>query len=263
MHSNSHFTAAKVFLSHSHDDRSVATSLQHVLEKHGAETFLDQDRILAGDELSPRLQQGVSACTAFVLVWSLAAARSRYVALEVEYAKEKGRRIIPYRLDSTPLPKSLQDVVYIPATDQWYAHAQLLRAIYGATFAPAATEFFPGRWLVTMKFKNLGAVDHDLALRTNGQVSGTCAFTRGGILGLASVIPGIGLLFRTRGEVTGSWTYESVSKDLTLNLNFFGLGQTTSEQAVIRLTGKSWGKIIGQDAAQRNYVLKRLASERA
>ena len=48
------FTYPKIFLSHSHNDRQFATELQKILEDQGGETYLDQDKIQAGDILPGR-----------------------------------------------------------------------------------------------------------------------------------------------------------------------------------------------------------------
>jgi len=50
----------RVFTSHSHQDRHQAVDLQSVIEGHGGETFLDQDRIDAVDDLPARIQEGIS-----------------------------------------------------------------------------------------------------------------------------------------------------------------------------------------------------------
>ena len=69
----------KVFISHSHQDRHIATSVDKVLRKHSAETFLDQDSIQAGEVLSEKIEEGITWCNAFVLIWSIEAAKSPWV----------------------------------------------------------------------------------------------------------------------------------------------------------------------------------------
>lgn len=94
--SQGHSTDRRVFISHSHRDRHVATELQPVLEHYGAQTLLDQDMIQAGDQLPKRIRDGVSWCNDFLLIWSASAAASVWVGSEWNLAHQLRRRIIPY-----------------------------------------------------------------------------------------------------------------------------------------------------------------------
>ena len=108
----------KVFLSHSHRDRHSATELQFVLETQGAETYLDQDKIQAGDILPKRIREGISWCDTFLLIWSSRAAVSDWVGKEWNTAYDLRKKIIPYSLDSTLLPAALQNLVRVEAGDR-------------------------------------------------------------------------------------------------------------------------------------------------
>ena len=87
--------SAKVFISHSHRDRAVATDLQRVLMKFGAQTFLDQDKIQVADVLPDRIQQGIEWCNTFLLIWSSSAAASDWVGKEWNAAYELRRKMFP------------------------------------------------------------------------------------------------------------------------------------------------------------------------
>src|SRR5438105_4459061 len=102
-----------VFLSHSHIDRHVATVLQSVLQESGATTYLDQDQIQAGDDLPDRIVRDIQSCDVFLLLWSFTAASRPWVRRELETALQHGKRVIPYRIDATPFPSPLSNVVFV------------------------------------------------------------------------------------------------------------------------------------------------------
>jgi len=169
----------KVFISHSHVDRAVATGLQSVLMKYGAETYLDQNKIQVGDVLPNSIRQGIESCNTFLLLWSSSAASSEWVGREWNTAYELRRKIIPYCLDSTSLPPVLENLVYVDLKDAQVAHAGLLRAVFKG-FIPPATDMFPGRWRLTLDAFGFGTATHDLDLRANGQITGSTRINRGG-----------------------------------------------------------------------------------
>ena len=173
---------AKVFISHSHRDRAVATELQSVLAKYGAETYLDQDRIQVADVLPDRIRQGIEWCNAFLLLWSSSADASEWVGREWNTAYQLHRKIIPYCLDSTSLPPGLENLVYVDHTkDTQVAHVGFLRAVF-PDFEPPSTDVFPGRWRVTLNAFGFGTATHDLDLRANGQITGVTKVDRGDLL---------------------------------------------------------------------------------
>ena len=70
---------ASVFISHSHSDRGRALRIRAVLDDVGVETFLDQERILGGDDLPESVAKGISEHEVFLLIWSAHAATSEWV----------------------------------------------------------------------------------------------------------------------------------------------------------------------------------------
>lgn len=98
-----------VFLSHNKMDAELARELGLQLQFYGAQVWLDEWQIRAGDSIPGKLNEGLGRFTEFVLVWSEHASRSGWVRAELETAisrsLERGdARVIPIRLDDTPLP---------------------------------------------------------------------------------------------------------------------------------------------------------------
>lgn len=97
-----------VFISHSDRDRQSATEPRAVLRRYGAQTFLDQDQIQAGQVLPQRimLTQACLGETSSCWFWSNSATSSSWVEREWNLAYQLKRRIVPYVIDKSP-PESV------------------------------------------------------------------------------------------------------------------------------------------------------------
>jgi hypothetical protein len=251
--------SAKVFISHSHRDRAVATELQRVLTKYGAETYLDQDKIQVADVLPDRIRQGIEWCNTFLLLWSSSADASEWVGREWNTAYDLRRKFIPYCLDSTSLPTGLENLVYVDHNkDAQVTHAGLLRAVFGKDFTPSSTDVFPGRWRVTLNAFGFGTATDDLDLRANGQITGNTRIDRGGPIDY--ILRGLGAsdLLNLRFSISGTWEYEERTEILTLDMAAHGFGQEFREKVQIRITGREQDVIQGRDFSGRTYTLRRL-----
>ena len=245
-----------VFISHAHNDRQTATELQAILHSFGAETFLDQDYIQAGDHLDVKLEEGIFQCTVFLLLWSWSASSSKYVAKEWNKALDIRKKIVPYSLDNTPLPAVLDNLVRIDPSDRQLANAGLLKAIFGGGFAPDPTTLFPGNWQATVNTFGIGQGTYQLALRANGQVDGYGAMEQSGVAG--GLAQSLGLdLSSFQIPVSGTWSYNHGTQTLTLTMAASGQGQVNSEIVNIKTTGKERGAIQGQDYGGRTWILQR------
>ncbi|MCK4782966.1 MAG: toll/interleukin-1 receptor domain-containing protein, partial [Desulfobacteraceae bacterium] len=253
----------KIFLSHSHRDRHSATELQAVLETHGAETYLDQDQIQAGDILPERIREGISWCDIFLLIWSSSAAASGWVEKEWDTAYDLRKKIIPYSLDSAPLPAALQNLVRVEADDRERGDAKLLMAVFGRDFTPDPTTLFPGNWRASMDASGMVQATYDLELRTNGQVEGKGGISNSGVAGQIAGQMGMSGLLSMRIPFHGSWSYDRGSKTLTIETSTgVVFGQQQNDTIRIRATGHEKGAITGQDLAGRTWTLRRVG-ERA
>ena len=101
------------FISHSSRNRTAAGRLEKMLEAEGLEVWLDDSEIRLGVLLGRELQSSIRECRGFVLLWSKAAAASRWVNSEWLMALHQNRFILPCVLDETPLPQCLQNTVFL------------------------------------------------------------------------------------------------------------------------------------------------------
>jgi len=130
------------FISHSSSDREVAGELERALEADGLIVWLDDSDIRVGALLGKELQSSILECRVLVLLWSAAAAQSRYVNSEWLMALHQDRFILGCTLDETSLPQCLENNIFLDLrTAGEDAPARLARAIRDAD--GAATPLAP------------------------------------------------------------------------------------------------------------------------
>jgi tetratricopeptide (TPR) repeat protein len=99
----------RVFVSHCSQDIEAVEALAAALRDRGFETWLDRWEIRSGDDLVARINAGLDAADAGLIVYSSVTAGSRWVAAESSYliwaAIEEGKLLIPVMLDAdAPVP---------------------------------------------------------------------------------------------------------------------------------------------------------------
>ena len=235
----------------------MATELQRTLLEAGAETYLDQDSIQAGDSLPKRIRDGIEWCDTVLLIWSSAAATSVWVSREWNSAYELRRRIIPYVLDMTPLPAGLENVVYIQPRDRELGDSSLFRAVFGKEFAPDATKLFPGRWQAKIDAYGMVQGSYTLDLRQNGQIEGESWLDPNSHLALMARQLGMGGLIDMRVPVHGEWAYDRNTQSLSLTISASGFGQSSTERITIQATGREKHAVTGKDFQGRAWKLWR------
>jgi len=102
---------ARVFISHTSANLPVAREVQAAL-KARFDPWLDQSDIHLGVLLGKELQQSIAASELVVLIWSKAAAASRWVAAELLSAFHLDRFIVPCVLTDEALPQFLSRSIY-------------------------------------------------------------------------------------------------------------------------------------------------------
>ena len=93
----------RVFISYSHTDRPYVEKLARHLEAVGIPVWYDVE-LSAGERFSDVIQEQVRGCSAFVVVLTPRACKSRYVPLELEFAFEQGKAILPLLLEPCDRP---------------------------------------------------------------------------------------------------------------------------------------------------------------
>ncbi len=111
-----------VFLSHNKADKDEARDIALILTVEGINVWFDEWEIGVGDSIVERINNGLLDCTHFAILWSENAARSNWVRREFQstlaHAIDIGKpRILPIRLDETPLPSLIADIIYLRYTE--------------------------------------------------------------------------------------------------------------------------------------------------
>jgi tetratricopeptide (TPR) repeat protein len=131
------------FISHSSADRVRAARVERTLEEDGLTVWFDRSEIRPGRLLRAELQGAIRDSRVIILVWSKAAATSRWVAAELLTAFHSDRFVVAGTCDKTPLPYFLQNTIYLNlAARQTRWRDDLLRAVRKA---PAAANDVPPR----------------------------------------------------------------------------------------------------------------------
>ncbi len=87
------------FVSYSKHDAGYVDRLVDHLEAHGVRCWLDRDDIGYGTEWQREIEKQLEAAAAVIVVMSPASAASDWVAIEVQQAKDLGKRLFPLLLD--------------------------------------------------------------------------------------------------------------------------------------------------------------------
>jgi len=101
------------FISHSSSDTKLAARIERTLEDNGLKVWLDRSEIRLGRLLRNELQTAIRGSRVIILLWSAAAAKSRWVAAEVLTAFHSNRFVIACASDKTALPYFLQSTIYL------------------------------------------------------------------------------------------------------------------------------------------------------
>ena len=121
------------FISHSSKNRSLAAKVEAGLAAAGFDVWLDDTDITLGALLRSELQASIDRCRVLVLLWSKAAAASRWINAEWLTAYHLDKFIVPCTLDDTALPQCLRPTVALPiARLSATALAKLVRAVRDA-----------------------------------------------------------------------------------------------------------------------------------
>jgi hypothetical protein len=240
-----------------------------VLHDHGARTFLDQDHVRPGDKLHNKLSDGIEKSNVLLVIWSRNSVSSQWVPKECKIAKELGKPIIPYLLDSSQIPEYLAELVYITAEDAQQNHAQLLRGVFGSGYNPGPHEVFPGRWRATVwVIDPLGGPDQlmsgssfDLELRTNGQIVGIGKIDPVGMAGFMMIEAGVAEQFLAmQFPITGNWSYHEQSQILTLKIIVGGFNGGQSPMTIyINTNVREGGALCGKDLTGNQWRLERVS----
>jgi hypothetical protein len=102
----------KVFISYSHKDKGKVHPIASYLIRSGWDVWLDERRLLGGDQIVPELGKAISDADYYIVFLSKSSVNSPYVQYELTNAItlqiEKNRpRVLPIKLDDSKVPTIL------------------------------------------------------------------------------------------------------------------------------------------------------------
>jgi hypothetical protein len=108
----------QVFVSYAHKDYNLALPVMEAIHRAGL-MLRDAGALLPGEPFAEGLQREIEAAQCVVVLWSEAAAQSRFVQLEIHQAIRawSSDRLVLATLDDTPLPVGLRDLQAISIRD--------------------------------------------------------------------------------------------------------------------------------------------------
>jgi hypothetical protein len=110
----------KLFLSHRSVNKAVVTPVAKAIRQLGADIWYDQEEMLPSDSLVTEISRGLDTMTHFILFWSKDCVGAPWVQRELSVAVSKlveaQLPIILVRLDQTPVPAILSDLLYVDGT---------------------------------------------------------------------------------------------------------------------------------------------------
>lgn len=109
-----------VFVSHNSANKTEAREIGLFLAAEDINVWFDEWKIPYGSSIPKHVNNGLSSCTHFLLIWSKAASKSRWVERELNSVLHKALSdkkpniiIVPVCLDETPLPMIVADKLSI------------------------------------------------------------------------------------------------------------------------------------------------------
>src|SRR5688572_27070439 len=109
----------KILISHSWNDKSLATKIYEVLKNDGHEVWYDIHQLIPGDNINEKIDVYIKKCEVMILIWTFNSFASDGVEAEINSAKKHGKRILPLQVDNTPLSHNsqLDGLLGIPFSD--------------------------------------------------------------------------------------------------------------------------------------------------
>ena len=107
------------FLSYARNDSEFALKLAKDLREAGANLWLDQLDIMAGQHWDRSVEKALKGCECMILVLSKHSVESNNVMDELSYAIDNNKIVIPVLIKSCDIPLRLQRVQYIDFTEDY------------------------------------------------------------------------------------------------------------------------------------------------
>lgn len=109
-----------IFISHSTEDRQVASEICQVLHSEFINTWISFQDIPVGSEWDRAAEKALEKAAAVIVVLSKSSAKSSYVRAEVERALQLKKKVVPIKIEEVDIPMRWQIIQYFDwtATDR-------------------------------------------------------------------------------------------------------------------------------------------------
>ena len=133
-----------IFLSHGSEDKKQVRNLNKRLRDDGFDPWLDEERLLPGQDWNLEIEKALRASDAILLCFSsLSVAKEGYIQREykraMRYLEEKPEGtiyVIPVRLDDCELPHFIQEIQWVDYPADYDRLVQALQIRAGGTAMP-------------------------------------------------------------------------------------------------------------------------------
>src|ERR1700741_3795779 len=109
-------TGPKLFLSYSHQDRRVARCLVRYLTAGGISVWMDERELRVGAALSLSIRTQIQCADLVLVVASENSGMSDWVELELKFAQQHGKTVVPLFTHSVSAHERFRDYLGIDAT---------------------------------------------------------------------------------------------------------------------------------------------------
>jgi hypothetical protein len=151
------------FLSYSHVDKRVARRIVRRLTAHGIRVWIDERELRVGATLTTSIRKQIHQSDVVLVIVSKDSEISKWVELEVEFARGEGKVIIPIFIDAIEKPKRFQDMLGIDGASP-QAFAEVIDRLIRDLFGSLDLEVPPvDRAILTTGLRDLAREEPDLA----------------------------------------------------------------------------------------------------
>lgn len=210
----------RIFISYSHHDKDLVDRIVAGLKEDGHDIWMDSLRLKPGDNISAKVEEGLSQAEALIVVISENSFRSQWVqqefaAIALQQISKRERRIIPVKLDQSAVPSYLADRVYLDLSKDFEQGLRKLREDLRASTPESIAA--PERSSQSSKESRVAQVAKLREALRRGRLTLVC----GAGASVEAGIPAWGdLLVRLLGSMM-----ERISKDYSLNLGSKAAGE--------------------------------------
>lgn len=127
-------SAPTVFISYAHADKLVARRIFRQFIAHRVNAIFDERALELGTRLTPSIRSKIESADMLLVVASLASANASWVELEMKFADDDGKAVIPLFIESVSAHPRFKDYKGVDAT-QREEFADVVHELIGTLFS--------------------------------------------------------------------------------------------------------------------------------